>query len=157
MNSETHHGPTPIKPNLSYSRCPPTSSPWPSTTAGDWSTQDIRSRRANKTAANEKAAREKAAQREVYIHADAIKPADAVKTLNQRFANIEARLDEIQKPKASTAAAYAQAPASAMEATLPTEEDYDDVGNEESTRRLAALEERLLTLETSGQTAKLHP
>ena len=76
---------------------------------------------------------------------------------NQRFANIEARLDEIQKPKASTAAAYAQAPASAMEATLPTEEDYDDDGDEESTRRLAALEKRLRTLETSGQTAKLHP
>jgi hypothetical protein len=39
LNSEKHHGPTPIKPDSSYSRCPPISSLWPSTTAGEWSTK----------------------------------------------------------------------------------------------------------------------
>ncbi len=116
--------------------------------------KDIRNRRAQITTANEKAAREKAVRNDVDIRADAVKPTDALETLSQKFAQLHARIDELQRTQDDTAA---RAPAATRTATLPTEEVYDDDADEENTRRLAALEERLHAMESSGQAAKLQP
>ena len=116
--------------------------------------KDIRHRRAQITAANEKAARERAVQRDVDIRADAIKPTDAVETLSQKFAQLHARIDELQRARADT---DARTPAAIRTAALPSEEVYDDGADEEHTRRLATLEERLRAIESSGQAAKLQP
>ena len=116
--------------------------------------KDIRNRRAQITAANEKAAREKAVQREVDIRADAVKPTDAVETLSQKFEQLHARIDELQRAQADT---VTRATAASRTTTLPSEEVFDDDADEENTRRLAALEERLRAIESSGQAAKLQP
>ena len=99
--------------------------------------KDIRKRRTQITEAKEEAAKLKALQREVDLRADAIKPSDAVLTLGQRFAAINARVDKLQKT-----------------ATQTTKVSHDDDGFEE---RLAALEERLRTLETSDPAAQPRP
>ncbi len=68
---------------------------------------------------------------------------------------LNARIDELQRVQLETNT-EAQATASTRAKTLPTEEAYDDDGDEEGILRLAAFEARLRALETSNQTAKLH-
>jgi len=114
--------------------------------------KDIRNRRAQITADKEKAALKKAVQREVDLRADAIKPSDAVITLSQRFAMLDARIDEMQKARTGI---EPQAP-SAMTAQ-PNELAVANEDYEQYILRLTAIEERLRILETSDQAAKPHP
>jgi hypothetical protein len=90
----------------------------------------------------------------VDIRADAVKPTDAVETLSQKFEQLHARIDELQRAQADT---VTRATAASRTTTLPSEEVFDDDADEENTRRLAALEERLRAIESSGQAAKLQP
>uniref|UniRef100_A0A7S0MI93 Uncharacterized protein n=1 Tax=Cryptomonas curvata TaxID=233186 RepID=A0A7S0MI93_9CRYP len=114
--------------------------------------KDIRNRRAQITSDKEKAANKKAVQHEVDLRADAIKPKDAVITLSQRFAMLDARIDELKKAQTGT---EAQAPTTA--AAQPTELADADDDHEQNIRRLTVIEERLRILETSDQAAKPHP
>lgn len=112
--------------------------------------KDIRTRRTQIISAKEREAKKKAVQHEVDMRADAIKPTDAVITLSQRFAKLEARLDELQAgTKAPTSDAAGMA--------APAEESIEDEDEEQTTRRLEEFEQRLRALETTGDTAKLHP
>jgi hypothetical protein len=91
--------------------------------------KDIRTRQTQIMAAKEKEAKKKAIQHEVDMRADAIKPTDAVMTLSQGFAKLEARNDELQ---AGTKACTLNSSRTAVLA----EEAYDDEDEEQNIRRL---------------------
>ena len=114
--------------------------------------KDIRNRRAQITADKEKAALKKAVQREVDLRADAIKPSDAIITLSQRFATLDARIDVLNKARTGI---EPQAPSSLT--AQPNELAVANDDDEQSILRLTAIEERLRILETSDQAAKPHP
>jgi hypothetical protein len=72
--------------------------------------------------------------------------------LSQRLAKLEALINELQ----AGTKLEARTSNSTRTAAL-AEEAYDDEDEEQNIRRLDELEERLRALETSGDTAKLHP
>ncbi len=88
----------------------------------------------------------------MHIQANAIKLTVDVMTLNQQFAMLHARINELQASTTTQTSA-----SSTMAVLLPTGEACDDDDdNEQSTHCLEALEQRIHALEISSQAAKLH-